>query len=114
MAFLTIRSFIQASLIEETERGVSRMLVSSPITSLIGRTVGRTCSSSGTSLTVIFASVVTGPVASVDVVVVVVAVVAEVVVVWARPGAGTAAKEEQPARPSGPGGGGVGFALAFG
>jgi hypothetical protein len=43
----------------ETDRGVSMMLRSSPMTSPIGRTVGSTCSETGTSLTVYFSSVVT-------------------------------------------------------
>ena len=59
MAFFTMRSCIQASLTLDTERGMSMMLLSSPMTSPIGRTVGRTCSVIGTSLTVYFSSVVT-------------------------------------------------------
>jgi hypothetical protein len=68
---------IIAELTAETERGMSRMLRSSPITSPTGRTVGRTCSPSGTSLTVYFSRVVTWSesVAAAGAVVVVVVVV---------------------------------------
>src|SRR5476649_1025759 len=54
-----MRSLTIAELTAETERGMSRMLRSSPMTSPTGRTVGRTWSSSGTSLTVYFSRVVT-------------------------------------------------------
>jgi hypothetical protein len=64
-----MRSFIHASLTLDTERGRSRMLVSSPMTSAIGRTVGSTWSLSGTSLTVYFSSVVTFCFSAVDAVV---------------------------------------------
>jgi hypothetical protein len=54
-----MRSFIQAAFTLETERGMSMMLVESPMTSPMGRTVGSTCSVIGTSLTVNFSRVVT-------------------------------------------------------
>src|SRR5580704_19503720 len=62
IAFLTIRSCIHAELTLDTERGTSMMFRSSPMTSPTGRTVGRTWSEMGTSLTVYFSRVVTGPV----------------------------------------------------
>ena len=54
-----MRSLSHASFTLDTERGMSMMLVASPMTSPTGRTVGRTCSVSGTSLTVYFSRVVT-------------------------------------------------------
>ena len=62
IAFLTFRSSIQAAFTLETERGMSMMFWSSPMTSPTGRTVGSTCWSSGTSLTVTSDMTVVGPV----------------------------------------------------
>src|SRR5271165_4459180 len=59
MAFFTFRSSIQAEFTLETDLGMSMIFLSSPITSPTGLTVGRTCSSRGTSLTVIFSIWVT-------------------------------------------------------